>query len=293
MRRSGPPWGGWLSSTPWAGRYLACRPAVPALVNVSPVKWALPFSIPRSRCSASCSSFGPAALPLPHACCWRGVLVRAHRAALHLPALTRDLRRRRCALTWRSYLPLLPAPAGPREVHLAAGELGADECHTAADEPGAPRPRTTAATGSVRPAGTPPPGPPGAGTRQHYARQGNRRLGRPQQAVPRRARTPSTQPCAVLPRGHSAPAGHASAPTPPQARTPPAPPAPPASAPALTPAANSSTTAAATLSTTSATARESIPTGPQWRTTPPRSTQTQPTQPAGNQAMNSESPFPG
>ena len=41
MRRSGPPWGGWLSSTPWAGRYLACRPAVPALVNVSPVKWAL------------------------------------------------------------------------------------------------------------------------------------------------------------------------------------------------------------------------------------------------------------
>ena len=41
MRRSGPPWGAWLSSTPWAGRYLACRPAVPALVNVSPVKWAL------------------------------------------------------------------------------------------------------------------------------------------------------------------------------------------------------------------------------------------------------------
>ena len=41
MRRSGPPWGAWLSSTPWAGRYLACRHAVPALVNVSPVKWAL------------------------------------------------------------------------------------------------------------------------------------------------------------------------------------------------------------------------------------------------------------
>jgi hypothetical protein len=59
------------------------------------------------------------------------------------------------------------------------------------------------------------------------------------------------------------------------------------------PAANPSTTAATTLSTASATARESIPTGPQWRTTPPRSTQTQPTQPAGNQAMNSESPFPG
>jgi hypothetical protein len=33
--------GAWLSFTPWAGRYLACRPAVPALVNVSPVKWAL------------------------------------------------------------------------------------------------------------------------------------------------------------------------------------------------------------------------------------------------------------
>lgn len=41
MRRSGPPWGAWLSSTPWAGRYLACRPAVPAWINVSPVKWAL------------------------------------------------------------------------------------------------------------------------------------------------------------------------------------------------------------------------------------------------------------
>lgn len=42
---------------------------------------------------------------------------------------------------------------------------------------------------------------------------------RPQQAVPRRVRTPSTRPCAVLPRSHSAPAGDASAPIPPRAQT--------------------------------------------------------------------------
>jgi hypothetical protein len=48
---------------------------------------------------------------------------------------------------------------------------------------------------------------------------------------------------------------------------------PPAAGGATAPAANPSTTAATTLSTASATARESIPTGPQWRTTPPRSMQ--------------------
>ena len=157
-----------------------------------------------------------------------------------------------------------------------------------------PRPRTTPATGSVpAAAGTPPTwasgrryqaarcspgepatGPPAAGGATAGTNAFNAALRRP---ATRAFRSRRSRVSSHTTAGKN-PASAASI---------------PASAPALTPTANPCTTAATTLSPASATARESIPTGPQWRTTPPRSTQTQPTQPARNQAMNSESPFPG